>query len=179
MTEHHSALVSHRFSPRPRPPGGDSGQQDLQGAGRQPRERAADGGLWEAGHWCEHTPIIFLLIDPSCLPVLLLKLLPRLPAPPGGMFVLGSGAGSGPQSRWSHRDRQDDTESSSKQNLTTDLSVFFLHVFAHLQQKSKLSDLFKWFVDYKRQILDGDSLSLVFSCIFSTNNQSMNWDKNL
>lgn len=45
VTEHHPALVSHLFSPRPRPPGGDSGQQDLQGAGRQPRERAADGGL--------------------------------------------------------------------------------------------------------------------------------------
>lgn len=38
--------LSHSVSrPRPRPPGGDGGQQDLQGAGCQPGERAADGGL--------------------------------------------------------------------------------------------------------------------------------------
>lgn len=166
MTEHHSALVSHRFSPRPRPPGGDSGQQDLQGAGRQPRERAADGGLWEAGHWCEHTPIIFPLIDPSCLPVLLLKLLPRLPAPPGGCLCSVQVQGQ------DHRvdgvtETYRTTQNQHHQNrISLVISVFFLHVFAHLQQKSKLSDLFKWFVDYRRQLLDGDSLSLVFSCIF-------------
>lgn len=169
MTEHHSALVSHRFSPRPRPPGGDSGQQDLQGAGRQPRERAADGGLWEAGHWCEHTPIIFPLIDPSCLPVLLLKLLPRLPAPPGGCLcsvqVQGQDHKQG-RSMESQRQTGRHWVIIKTESHYWSQCFFFLHVFAHLQQKSKLSDLFKWFVDYRRQLLDGDSLSLVFSCIF-------------
>lgn len=52
---------SHSVSPpRSRHLGRDSGQQDLQGAGCQPREWAADGGLWEAGQWCEHTPVIIL-----------------------------------------------------------------------------------------------------------------------
>lgn len=162
MTEHHSALVSHRFSPRPRPPGGDSGQQDLQGAGRQPRERAADGGLWEAGHWCEHTPIIFPLIDPSCLPVLLLKLLPRLPAPPGG--CLCSVQVQGQDHRVDGVTETDRTTLSHHQNwISLLISVFFFFAcFCSFTTKKQI----KWFVDYKRQILDGDSLSLVFSCIF-------------
>lgn len=50
--------VSRCLSPRPRRPGGDGGQQDLQSAGGQPREWAADGGLWEAGQRCEHPPVV-------------------------------------------------------------------------------------------------------------------------
>lgn len=36
--------------------GRDGSKQDLQGAGCQSREWTTDGGLWEAGQWCEHTP---------------------------------------------------------------------------------------------------------------------------